>query len=72
MDFIKDQFRHCKTILALGASTTLLEKAGIPRNGADAGLVLAKASGAQAAIQAFIAGMVKHRHFERETNPPLV
>ena len=72
MDFIKDQFRHCKTILALGASTTLLEKAGIPRNRADAGLVLAKASGAHAAIQAFIEGMAKHRHFERETDPPLV
>ena len=72
MDFIKDQFRHCKTILALGASATLLEKAGVPRNSADAGLVLAKASGSQAAIQAFIQGMAKHRHFERETDPPLV
>ena len=24
MEFIKDQFRHCKTILALGASQLLL------------------------------------------------
>jgi catalase len=29
MEFIKDQYRHCKTILALGASASLLEKAGI-------------------------------------------
>jgi catalase len=29
MEFIKDQYRHCKTILALGASARLLEEAGI-------------------------------------------
>ena len=70
MDFIKDQFRHCKTILALGASSALLEKAGVPGNSADTGVVVAKASAAQAAIQAFIEGMAKHRHFARETDSP--
>jgi catalase len=29
MEFVKDQFRHCKTILALGAGRELLEAAGI-------------------------------------------
>ena len=29
LEFLKDQYRHCKTILALGASSMLLEKAGI-------------------------------------------
>ena len=70
MDFIKDQFRHCKTILALGASSALLEKAGVTGNSADTGVVVAKAPAAQAAIQAFIEGMVKHRHFARETDSP--
>ena len=72
MDFIKDQFRHCKTILALGASSALLEKAGVPGNSADTGVVVAKTSAAQAAIQAFIEGMAKHRHFARETDPQRV
>ena len=31
LEFVKDQYRHCKTILALGAGARLLEKAGIPR-----------------------------------------
>ena len=76
MDFIKDQFRHCKTILVLGASKTLIDKAGITdklQGGKpDAGLVMAAAGNPKAAIDAFIKGMAKHRHPERETGPPLV
>ena len=30
LEFVKDQYRHCKTILALGDSAKLLSKAGIP------------------------------------------
>ena len=30
LEFVKDQYRHCKTILALGDSSTILAKAGIP------------------------------------------
>ena len=30
LEFMKDQYRHCKTILALGAGATLLDKADIP------------------------------------------
>lgn len=29
IEFVKDQFRHCKSILALGAGRELLEMAGI-------------------------------------------
>ncbi len=72
MEFIKDQFRHCKAILALGASSALLEKAGIPVKGGDAGLVLGQASGAAAAIGSFIEAVARHRHFEREIDPPAV
>ena len=76
MEFIKDQYRHCKTILALGASRQLLEAAGIPvqlANGkGDSGLVVAEAGGADAAIGEFIAAVALHRHFGRETDPPKV
>jgi catalase len=75
MEFIKDQYRHCKAILAPGASRRLLEAAGIPvelANGkGDGGLVLADGDAAAATAQ-FVAAIAKHRHWERETDPPTV
>ncbi len=76
MEFIKDQFRHCKTILALGAANMLLVKAGLPVSmdksleQGGTGLLLAPASDADAAAQVFIAAMGQHRHFGREMDPP--
>jgi catalase len=76
MDFVKDQYRHCKPILAFGASSKLLEAAGalakLPSGQADPGLILASSENADAAIDAFMSALVKHRHFERETDPPMV
>jgi catalase len=78
MEFIKDQFRHCKTILALGASRLLLVKAGLPvsmdksQAQGGTGLIVADAADAGTAVQVFIAGMAKHRHFGREMDPPLL
>jgi catalase len=72
MEFIKDQFRHCKAIVAFGASSALLEQAGIPLDDNDAGLVLGKADGATGAIRSFIGAIARHRHFERETAPAVV
>lgn len=74
MEFIKDQYRHCKTILALGASESLLADAGVrrqlPGGGDDPGIIVSAASAA--ATKAFIAGIARHRHPERETDPPVV
>ena len=74
MEFIKDQYRHCKTLLVLGASSALLTQAGIesilPTGEADPGLIVAAAGDAPA--DAFIAALGKHRHPERETDPPRV
>ncbi len=76
MDYIKDQYRHCKPILALGASSDLLEGAGVfvklPSGEADPGLVLASSDDVDEAIDDFILALGKHRHFERETDPPVV
>ena len=76
MEFIKDQYRHCKTILVLGASKALLDKAGVPSSlpdgKPDAGLILAASGTAADAVQAFIAAIALHRHPARETDPPLV
>jgi catalase len=75
IEFIKDQYRHCKPMLVLGDAVDLFDKAGIPRKlpsgDADPGLVVAAASD-DASTDAFMRAIAKHRHFERETDPPLV
>jgi catalase len=75
LEFIKDQYRHCKPILALGASAQLLEACGIrstlPDGRPDPGLIVT-AAGTPDAGETFVAGIVKHRHFARETDPPRV
>jgi catalase len=67
---VKDQFRHCKPILALGASAIVLEAAGI-HEGAP-GVVRVKAAEGGAGLQTFMRLLAAHRVFERETDPPVV
>jgi catalase len=75
-EFLKDQYRHCKAILALGAGASVLEAAGIPRElpdgSPDPGLLIYDAASRSDAIAAFAEAVARHRHFERETDPPLV
>jgi len=72
LEFIKDTYRHCKPILALGAATNVLEAAGVPltlRSGkADPGLIV----GDTGAVDSFIKAVAMHRHYERESDPPAV
>ena len=72
-DFIKDQYRHCKPIMVLGIGTDLLDLAGVsaalPNGDADPGIVL---SADGAAADAFIEAIARHRHPERETDPPAI
>jgi catalase len=74
LEFIKDQYRHCKPMLALGASTALLAACGIenalPDGQPDPGLIVAS-DGARATGD-FIAAIAKHRHFARENDPPRI
>ena len=76
LEFVKDQYRHCKTILALGASQGLLPAAGIPMalpdGSHDPGLILADAADAAEAAADFIAAVGMHRHMARESDPPRV
>ncbi len=75
LEFLKDQYRHCKTILALGNSTELLQKAGIattlPTGAKDPGIVVG-ADASSATVRSFIAAVARHRHPERDRDPPLV
>jgi catalase len=70
MDFISNQYRHGKTILALGASKALIDRAGVAAtlaNGdADPGILIAAATKADGAVADFITALGRHRHPERE------
>jgi catalase len=73
VEFLKDQYRHCKSMLFLGAASAIAEKAMIPPklpNGEeDPGIVRA---GKGNAASRFLAALVRHRHFERESDPPAI
>jgi catalase len=75
LEFLKDQYRHCKTVLALGASTQLLEKLGIDYQrlggGEDPGLIVVDSAEALDP-RIFIAALSKHRHPARDSDPPSI
>jgi catalase len=70
MDFISNQFRHGKTLLAIGASKALLEQAGASASLAngepDPGILVGTAAKAKSVAADFIAALGRHRHPERE------
>jgi catalase len=74
LEFVKDQYRHCKPIFVLGASSTILERAGIsaqlPSGESDPGLILGAFG--EATSRKFSQALAAHRHFAREQHPPLV
>jgi len=75
LEFVKDQYRHCKTILAIGAGADLLDAAKIPAEldgQGDPGLLRMDADEADDAAAAFAAALAQHRHFDRQTDPPRV
>ena len=73
MEYVKDQVRHCKPILAFGASLQLLESAGVlPATENASGILWADSNEAANSIASFVAAIAAHRHFSRETDPPKV
>ena len=76
LDFVREQYRHCKPIMAVGAGEGLLRAAGVPNalpdGSADPALIVAQAADQATALEAFKAALAQHRSFARETDPPLV
>ena len=76
MEFIRDQYRHCKPILVLGASSSLMLQAGLPASlqkshaQGRTGIIFSAADTAATAVDAFSDAVAHHRHFGRETDPP--
>jgi catalase len=62
-EFLKDQYRHCKPILMLGAGQRVVEAAGVPTgDGSDWALVRD--------LPAFVRAIGRHRNWDRATDPP--
>ena len=76
LEFVRDQYRHCKPILVLGAGATLLEAAGaspdLPWGEPDPGVIVGTAADAVTTAAMFKAAIAKHRHFQRFMDPPAV
>jgi len=70
LDFVRDQYRHCKTLLAQGRGARVLEEAGIAQtlaNGErDPGVIVVDGDGDGDGGDRFIAALGKHRHWERD------
>jgi catalase len=75
-EFIVNAYRHCKPILAIGAGRTVVENAGVPARlpsgDVDPGLLLVEDADAVSAVRSFVAAIARHRHFERQMDPPPV
>ncbi len=76
-EFMRNQYRHCKTIMTIGEAAGLLGMFDIPTTlpdgDPDPGLI--SASGSEeldAAIDSFIAALGAHKHLAREQDPPAV
>jgi len=73
LEFVRDQYRHCKPILILGWGHLLLEAIGLPSMPDTVGGVLvAPGEATEDAATAFLEALGEHRFFDRETDPPKV
>ena len=76
LEFIKDQYRHCKPILALGHSAELRERASVPAllesGEADTDVLIFASDELESGVAAFVEALDAHRHLGREMHPPTI
>ena len=73
--FVKETYRHCKALLALGDAQDILAVAGLPAalpDGTDDPGVIRGQAGDARVLARFIAAVAAHRVYARETDPPAV
>jgi catalase len=71
LEFLRDAYRHGKTLMGLAEGKQLFVAAGIEPDEADAGLLLVDGEPGNSA-PLFLEALARHRHPERETDPPAV
>ena len=64
LEFLRDQHRHCKPILAIGTGQSLLEQTRIADDDADTGVCFANKAD-KALLKCFISAIEQHRHPQR-------
>jgi catalase len=76
VESIVNAYRHCKPILAWGAGRSLVENCGVPARlpsgEPDPGLLLVETSDFDAGAEQFVEAIARHRHFQRQMDPPAV
>jgi catalase len=65
IEFLKDQYRHCKPILILGAGETVAAEAGIPLNDPEDWAIVRD-------LPSFVEALGQHRNWDRAIDPPVV
>jgi catalase len=76
LNFLREQYRHGKPLLAVGSGVELLVSAAVaidlPDDSADPGLIVVDAADGAAGLEAFKDALAAHRIYARETDPPRV
>lgn len=76
LEYVQLTYRHGKTLLALGSAKAMLEAASVPLmlpdGRADPGVLALSADDIDTAAAQFIAAVGRHRHPERDVDPPMV
>jgi catalase len=76
VEFIKDQYRHCKPILVLDTGADLLDRAELPAllptGEPDFSRINAAADQLDEALATFVQALAGPRELDRETDPPVV
>ena len=68
-EFVKLQYRHTKTLLAIGEGRALLEAMGAKPDG---GTIVGDADDVESLIEQFLTALARQRHDERDRDPPRV
>jgi catalase len=75
-EFVKLAYRHGKTLMAIGAGQEVLSAlridATLPDGRADPGVIVSDAKGVGRGTEDFIDAIARHRHTDRDTDPPRV
>jgi len=76
LDFVRQQYNHCKPILAIGAGADVLKKLGVqvklPSGQGDPSLWIVDAGSVTPALAEFKAALGAHRNFQREAEGSMV
>ena len=65
VEFLRDQYRHCKPLMISKAAETLAMLAGVPLD-IDSDWAIVQG------LPEFLEALGKHRNWERATDPPIV